>query len=418
MALGLNPSNKIANLLVLRKKVLKMPKAYTKQNGKNAFIPDEKRFLFNVDTLYYSAFSVNYNEVMQDGLLLDLEVGKEHASKFEGDLHTIDVKLPRYNHNIIFEILPNGKTAYSYQIRNEDFAFYFAKENSGSNFPIYVQLNQFKLWKDGVVNAYMETLEILALLGFKVLQCKPSRIDLCCHSDQFQWLVTDLKKLSSPINTSQPDFFKLNPLTMEFETVMYGKRNYNQLRIYNKTTELFAKQKYHFLQVYEEYGLTGEVWNIEFEIHRKFLKNISVDGEKDFFDSMDNLISEKGLSILWTEMTNNRFSHSSPFWKTLQKGDKQKFYSTNSYMTRIKDIDDSKDREASQILGRLKKFVLNKEENDLNTAIKEFLTYCYEEKEDKINEFEDIVKIKKQKFVAKEINNLLDKKKPNSKELD
>ena len=370
-----------------------MPKNYTRPNGKTNMIPDPKRFLYNVDTLYYSATAENFSAVMDNGFRELMEEMKEKAGRFEDEQFTISINLPNYQNEIALAVQPNGKTSYSYQVRNEDFAFYFMRHENEGTFPIYVQINQFKLWKDGVREAYQESLYILAELGFYVSGAKPSRIDLCCHSDQWQWLATDLKKFEFPKGMYHPDYFRFDVNTMKFETVMFGNRSRNQMRLYNKSAELFAKKKYHFLDVYKrEFGIDDvndldTVWNIEFEMHRKFLKEFVVDGQQGFFDSMDNLLSQDGLNLLWSEMTKKRFIHHSPFWRQLQKGDKKKFFSTNKYMDRVKDIDDSLDRETSQVFGRLQKFAVNKdiEENyEFDEAQNTFINHAelYIEKND------------------------------------
>lgn len=407
-----------------------MPANYTKKNGSNAGRRvDPKRFLFNVDTLYYSALASNYDEVMADGLMNNLQMGREQAEKFENEKHIISINLPRYENPLSFEILGKGKTAYSYQIRNEDYAFYFVRQQHEDNFPIYVQINQFKLWQMGVIDSYIESLHILAELGFEIDTCKPSRIDLCCHSDQFQFSTNDLLKLKTPKGLNDPDFQKLNLFENTFETVYYGTRGNYMLRIYNKSKELLAKNKYHFLQVYEEHGLTDDVWNVEFELSRKFLKNLEVDDEPDFFDDMDNLLSPRGLSTLWTNLTTEKFKMVKnleddtmiPYWRVLAEGNesgsngKSVFYQNNSYMCRVKDIDDSLHREIAQITGRLQKFVLNQElpegAEPFNYAVQRYYQMTKEEHSDKVIEFADRVSDKQSKYAAHEINALINSKK-------
>ncbi|MCY8546429.1 hypothetical protein [Bacillus vallismortis] len=405
-----------------------MPHSYTKKNG-SSFKPDPSRFLFNVDTLYYSCLPKNYDQVMNDWLLQELSEGRELAEKFTESKRTISLKLPKYENELLFEIEGKGKTAYSYQIRNQDFAFYFARRSDNDNYPIFVHINQFKLWQLGVIEAYMESLEIIALLGFVIETCKPSRIDLCCHTDQFQFTITDLQKhFKTPPNTKKNGLWGVDFDSLSFETVAFGNRSNYQIRIYNKSSELMVKQKYHFLQVYEEYGLTNNVWNIEFELSRKFLKNIEVNGEKNFFDDMDNLLSEKGLSILWTELTTNKFkmlkskekadSPLLPLWKVLASGNKGKngksvFFQTNEYMSRVKEIDDSLPRELKQITGRYKKFAKNEPIPEgvepLNFAMTRYYKMILEEHPELIKKFAEEVKKEQSLYVDQDINKLIKK---------
>jgi hypothetical protein len=407
-----------------------MPNNFTKPNGTNKngkpqFKINKDNFLYNVDTLYYSAYAENFNEVMNSGFRDFLEGGKENAQKFESKL-SFGLDLHKYNYPVTFDIEGFGKTTYSYQIRNEDYAFYFMKEYDERNsaYPIYVQINQFKLWSDGVLNAYMETQEILYLLGFKVTSNKPSRIDLCCHSDQFKWTVPDLRKFKLPPAMKNPSFEHLDVDTLEFETVYYGTRGRLQMRIYNKSVELLDKNKFHFIELYEKHGLNPrEVWNVEFEVHRDYLKNLCVNGEKGFYDEMDNLLSDVGLSTLWTHLTRDKFYHDSVFWRTMSEGGLlaphklsdgdskfvSRFYQSNAYLDRLKDIDDSKEREVAQIRGRLQKLILNKDVefgSELNEAIKEFLAMVFDYEEKKGISFIDDLYRKRSKFVNQELNNL------------
>jgi uncharacterized protein YoxC len=417
-----------------------LPQNYTLSNGKKSTVPDPKRFLFNVDTLYFTVNVEDYNYTMNTGmrLLETLEQGHEYALRNEGLNDVVSLKLPRYEEKIEFKIMSFGKKVYRYQLRNQDFAIYFmSTHDENSNFPIFVEINQFKLWQLGVIDAYLESLEILALLGFNVISCKPSRIDLCCHTDQFDFRMSDFKKVKSPPNMPINSVIRPDYIEDTFQTVYWGNRNYYQLRIYDKSTELFKKNKFHFLQIYEKYGLDqSKVWNIEFELSRKFLKNVKVDGESNFFDDVDNLISEKGLSALWTELTSNKFSMLRnldkkdsllPFWRIILAGNKGEngksvFHQTNDYMSRVKEIDDSIEGEIAQIFGRLTKFAVADEipegVDEFNYSVSKFYELAHEYMKEKNKDFSELVDSKRRLYVSKEINSLVKKNSPSLNEKD
>jgi hypothetical protein len=399
-----------------------MPSNYTKpngkKNGKTMYKPDPNRFIFNVDTLWFTIDIDNYDEVMDSGLKQVLMEGRESLA--DGDEpHVIEIDLRGYENNLLFEIGGGQKPVYAYQIRNEDYAFYFTKrKREDKTFPVKVQINQFKLWDKGAIDAYIEAIYILGQLGFICGQAKANRIDLCCHSDQFIWKLDDLKDFKYPENIAKdnkPNWQRLDPETGEFETVYYGDRSRLQLRIYNKSKEIKDKQKFYFNQIYEQKGIDPEkVWNIEFELHRDILKEYvhPTTGENGYFDDLENLLSVEGLSYLWTHLTLYKFGHDTPFWKRLRKGDPKKFIETKDYILTTKDIDSSKMREVAQIRGRLMKLVLTEDNevgSELNEAIKQFINLVDYYEDEKEKDFEKDLNRRRQKYVDAQINGLVKK---------
>ena len=391
-----------------------MPEMYTKNNGSNRgkkrFCPDPNRFLFNVDTLWYTYDADNFDDVMQDWLSERLQNGKEVAEEGEGTDY-IQVDIERYDYPVTFSVEAHGQAPiYAFQIRNQDMAIYFARRrrNDGT-FPVKVQINQFKLWELGVQDAFLESLEVLTALGFMYEAAKPNRIDLCVHSDQFKWTLDDLKALEYPRNVAddnKPNFVKLDPCTGEFETVYYGDRSRCQLRLYNKSVEITKKKKEYFREIYERNGMDPEnVWNIEFELHRDYLKGFSnkETGETNIFDSMDFLLRLDGLSLLWTHLTSEKFIHDSAFWKQVAKGDPNKFVQCKNFIFRLKDIDTTKEREIAQIRGRLQKLVLNEElpeDSDfMIEAMKIFTNMFHDYEEEKEKDFEEDVLKKRREYM-------------------
>ncbi|MNT11334.1 hypothetical protein D3C72_1462080 [compost metagenome] len=173
-------------------------------------------------------------------------------------------------------------------------------------------------------------------------------------------------------------------MTGEFETVYYGDRSRLQLRLYNKSLEIDKKKKDYFKKIYEDKGMdSGKVWNVEFEVHRDYLKNFACEetGETGIFDTMDFLLRLDGLSLLWTHLT-QKFTHGSAFWKLVQQGDPNRFVECKNHIFRLKDIDTTKIREIAQIRGRLQKLVLNEDLPDgadfMNEAIKIFISMVHD----------------------------------------
>jgi hypothetical protein len=400
-----------------------VPQNYTRAHGsvrgKKRFIPDSSHFLFNVDTLWYTFDADNYDGVMGDmlnpdeakrhGLAETLERGKTVAEGTTSKDY-IQVKLERYENPFILEIHAGGQApVYAYQIRNEDMAIYFARRrrNDGT-YPVKVQINQLKLWELGAQEAYEESLAVLAELGFTFAASKPSRIDLCVHSDQWRWNYEDFEHFEYPRNFAEdnhPTYVKLDKKTGEFGTVYFGDRTRLQLRIYNKSKEVEDKQKYYFRELYEKHGMdVNGVWNHEFEVHRSYLRDFADEStvQTRVFDSMDYLLYEGGLSMLWTHLV-SRFVHTTAFWKTLQKGDANKFVNCKNYLFRLKDIDTTEMREVAQIRGHLQKLILKEnipKGSDMKMeAIKKFCSLCTDYEKYKEKNFESEVYRKRRKYM-------------------
>lgn len=384
-----------------------MPQKYTKPKGKSQFMPDSNKFLYNIDTFWYNVDAKNYQNVMDDGFRELLRSAREHLMDTD-ESKTIEIKLSQYESPIIFEIKSGQPPLYQYSIRNEDIAIYFSKnERKNGQFPMKVQINQFVLWEKGLHDAYQETLLILAGLGFHYSVSKLNRVDFAVHSDQWLWNLDDLKKFDYPRNAENdnfPNFFRLSPETGGFETVYYGDRTRCQLRIYNKSKEAKDKQKEYFLKMYERLGMDKDnVWNVEIECRRNFIKECVDMNGINLFDDLDKVFAENGLSQLWTFLM-DRYNHNSSFWTQLKKGKEGIFEDCVGHLDRVKDIDSSLEREVAQIRGRLQKFVLNEDVSDSGQAINNFFDMMVDYEEKKGKSFVDDVRKKKQKFLSYQIN--------------
>lgn len=398
-----------------------MPVNYTKKNGKRSdgeqrFIPDPKKYLYNIDTFWFNCRSYYYQEVMDTGLRDKLVAGR-HAVMDEGfENDVIELKIPNYENPIKFKVMGGNPPAYSYSIRNDSMAIYFRKNEVEEGSLMRVQINQFILWEKGFERAYNESLQVLKALGFVPYDTKFNRIDFAVHSDQFKWTLEDLKTLSYPTNFAKdnyPGFHRLNPLTGNFETMYHGDRTRLYLRIYDKSKEILAKQKFYFNEIYEKMNMDKEnVWNFEIEVRRPYLRDLSEydEGTDDFlrlFDNVEYCIQNDGISRLWTHLI-KKYHHDSAHFKVLAAGDPYKFQMVNDYNIEImKDVDANYQREVNQILGRLMLGVMDKEDYSLDSAI-EFFKETYlgraEEGEDMDEIFKQKVEDKKAAIQNEAIN--------------
>lgn len=391
-----------------------MPSAYTSKNGKDKkgnqrYKPDAGKYLYNIDTLWLNADSINFDEVMGDGLRERLNDGREYYHD-HGEHLTIDLKLAGYENPVAFKVMPGEPPLYQYSIRNDDVAIYFSKKRREDNtYPMKIQINQFILWDKGVEKAYFESLCILSAMGFVPGATKLNRVDFAVHSDQWKWNLKDLEKLDYPRNIAddnKPNFFRLDPLTGDFQTVYYGDRTRCQLRIYNKSIEAKKKKKQYFIDLYEKLGMDKDnVWNVEIEVRRPFIKECTDFNGDKLFDDFELVLKENRLADLWSHLM-MMYNHASPHWKTLSDGAAQKgFYKVQGFeLLREKDIDSNFEREIAQIAGRLKLAVLNEENFSFKNAIDIFEKKYNEQLERKNKTWDEEVDKKKRLIQNAEIN--------------
>ena len=397
-----------------------MPINYTATKGKQAF-PDKSKYLFNIDTLWLNIDSHYYDKVMDLGLREKLLSGRESLAD-SGKNQIISVKLEGYENEIKFEIAGAQPPQYQYSIRNDSMAIYFSKNHRENGSSMKIQINQFVLWEKGVERAYDEAKEVLKSLGFLPHSPKLNRVDFACHSDQFTWNLADFQKFEYPRNIkddNKPNFMKLDPSTGEFGTVYYGSRERLALRIYNKSKEIKDKRKEYFNEIYREHDMDiDNIWNIEFECRRPFLKDLKNDDETftDVYENFDLCLESDGLSRLWSLLM-DKYSHNSAHWKLLAKGDKQRFKQIKQYnLTVKKDIDSNWFREFAQIRGRLMTAVLGEEDYTFENALEIFKNTLYEkERDEEIPYWHEDVAAKKSFILSNEINRTIKKDLPKRK---
>lgn len=397
-----------------------MPTTYTKKKGDRLF-PDYNKYLFNIDTLWLNIDSFHYEQVMDYGIRDLLIEGREHLSD-TGEHLTIPITLDGYENDIHFEIQGAQPPQYSYSIRNKSMAVYFSKHVREDSSPMKIQINQFVLWEKGVEKAYEEAKDVLRSMGFLPHTAKLNRIDFACHSDQFKWNLTDLQQFKYPKNIAddnKPNFVKLCPTTLDFETVYFGDRERLLLRIYNKSKEIRNNNKDYFNDMYRKQGMDiHNIWNVEFEIRRKFLKDLKKkDGDefKPYFNDFDKCLAEDGLSRLWsylmTKYTLQGKNGTSQHWQMISKGDEKKFKEIANFNLKVeKDIDSNFDREIAQIAGRLMTGVLSEEDYSLDNAIEKFKDKLLNlEMNEKRKAWHEIVEKKKAMIHSKIINRTITK---------
>ena len=155
-------------------------------------------------------------------------------------------------------------------------------------FPIILRIKSEYLWAVGYENAWKNFKNFFEKYIGNILSQQVSRADLCCHTDNMVLTFED-------DDTFKGNFFSNEVVTYRRKVsgMNFGSRNTGRIycRIYNKTLEVTQKrQKVGFYQIWKNYGLDIEnIWNVEFELKRDFLRRISVNTVEDLFDSLKTI---------------------------------------------------------------------------------------------------------------------------------
>lgn len=236
-----------------------------------------------VDTLHLSIY-VQWSELWNQQLF-DLEVAKEKASGTVG--------LPMNGGR--FLILPGGKPpSYRFHLQYPEFQLYLSisREPEGKTPNVYGSIGSKCLWLGSVGEAVALIVNEIVLLGGKVLSVKPSRCDLAADFRIPGGLSLDfLRSHRVPPHVKTSHHETGNRL----ETFYHGaKKSPIQLRLYDKGLEVErGGTKLWFRDIWKVDSLE-DVWRVEFQIRRKFLKDCRI-------NSIDDLV--KSLGGMWEYLT-------------------------------------------------------------------------------------------------------------------
>ncbi|MCT4606656.1 MAG: hypothetical protein N4A64_11235 [Marinisporobacter sp.] len=238
--------------------------------------------LSNIDSIFFSIDVSNYEEKNAD-LLQKLEEGKEQA---KADTQTDKIIILGDKN---FELLPNGARFHAYILHNDTLELKLAQNRSknGNNYPVSVRIKSLFLWEKGFIDAYMEVIEYLkTIIKGEFIAEKISRADLCCHTDSLKfYTLCDIYE-SWKGNFRKVEYFTYNRKTTGFTFGSFKEKNV-MCRVYDKTLEITTSNKTWFKEIWLKEGMDIEnIWNVEFQVGRKFFKNYGVESVQDFILKM------------------------------------------------------------------------------------------------------------------------------------
>ncbi len=275
----------------------------------------------NIDTLVLNFDITNYDLAIVK-FIKELEEAKDLARTYlyENSNDISNVILG----NIQFQVLPNGARSYAYLLQNDRLRVSLAKGRSKSptTFPVVVTYTSALLWEKGL-NAYFYAYDWLVNTFGEVKTTMVSRADFCLHTDKIALNIMDLDRFVGKFRKDS-----LHRLDRKVETVYLGSGSTQTVmcRIYNKSREVLEKRnKLWFFDIWLANDLDiTKVWNVEFELHRKFFREIEISTFDDLIDNIkgiwDYLTKEWLRYVDETTATRLERCNSKEEWKLIQQG--------------------------------------------------------------------------------------------------
>lgn len=249
---------------------------------------DIKNFkkLGGIDSLYFF-FESNEN---YDDLYLDIKDQIENAkadllrNEIIADNNCIFVRIKDIN----LQYLGNKEGFYWLRDENHIFRIGFKDKNKNNGLHnIRVQLEGNGIYTFGI-NSIIKFLEKRILEGYITNYTPISRADLNCFV-QYDLGFIDKTMFS----TRKRKYSTINEIgtANETQTIYVGKPPF-KLRIYNKSLEMKNSKKFDVMREYflnNGFDLEKTIFNIEFEMHRLYLRTFEIDDIKDLFPNVEVL---------------------------------------------------------------------------------------------------------------------------------
>lgn len=283
-------------------------KEFDSDNRTFWFDMKQKKFLHNIDTLYYTVKLTNdFTKDTSDTNVLSFinEFDKKKKTKYYTD--TIPVSIPKVDCINFWPNLTFGFYNIWFEVPEQFdiiFATYVPCGPSGvSQTPeITVQIRSYPLWIYGPVIAYEKSIEVVKALceyfGFEILEVKENRFDFCWHTNYIQ----NPEQYFNPWNLSKMivSQFKRGELSWAYKAkdeiepdyLRHGKRGGKVFqRIYLKTKEVVERgYKPWFLKIWQLNGLISryDLYVLEETYQEKNWNNINLNRLKFYVEHGSN----------------------------------------------------------------------------------------------------------------------------------
>lgn len=278
-----------------------------------------------IDTLYYFAKSGGYYKEFYTDILNQINIKKQEFESLNYAYQESDIIVKINDIDIKF----SGKARDGFLWFNHEFfriGFKDAEKNKNIN-DICVQLNAVGIYTLGL-SSLIEYVNKVFLDGATLDENNfpITRIDVNMFiQHSFNYLTKEMivsKKKNHEKNLGE------RSSGYELETYYVGKKPF-RLRIYNKQIELKGARDTKRELMYNHFGVNGldinePIWNVEFEMHREFLKNYGIDTIEDALKRSNSLfkiacelvrlIDISSISDKQLNSKNRRLADTLPIW--------------------------------------------------------------------------------------------------------
>lgn len=301
-----------------------------------------------------------------------------------------------------FEVKANGSNGYAYILHNHLLEIRIAKYRSPNenNYPIFIHLKADLLWEKGPQQAWTWLTTWIKNNFGEITADKLNRVDLCCHTDKIALNTEHIERFKGRYTT-----YTIHMAGKECTGFEFGSRKTGTIkaRIYNKTKEVIEKKtKLWFFDIWAKNNLNpNNVWNIEFELHRTFFKEIEIESCQELFKNLKPIW--KYLTCNWLvmiDLTDPRPDRcqTNQEWKELQESFNR--FQGKGQITRKKQADCQIETLIASGMGYISSYsaltgLINPEE-----AVKSLLDYGLQKLRRRGKDFSSIVKTKAGLFVG------------------
>lgn len=341
----------------------------------------------NIDTLIVNVRLEHYEYHMKDLFALLEEKKKkaaENMQKYNSCHELVEIN------SITFEVLPNGSRGHAYILSGEMIKIEVARYARADRYPLRITFRSEYLWSAGPKQAWQEIALWLSALG-PIAQTQISRVDLCAHTDEIDWN----NKLSCFKGRQTTDC--LHREHKQITGYSFGSRDSKiYTRIYNKNLEITKSRKDWFEEIWNRNGRLGrDVWNVEFELHRDYFREVEIETVEDLFESLTSIwtyLTESYLVLTNRDRSRLKRSTTHQGWIALQSAfDK---FGGFSYIERKKVIKAQADSLIPQMAGTITSYIARQgsgiiDIEDIITELAVTIPKHYKEKHQK--ELEDVM---------------------------
>lgn len=305
--------------------------------------------LGNIDTLIVS-FDIADYEKNNLALFSKLDKAKEEAASLAKDLTAKDV-IVELNY-VDMKIMGNGKQGYSYLLHNDLLEVNIARFRSKIEtfYPVRIRFKSEYIWSCGLKNCWSFIERWTRELFGEITDVKIGRVDPCCHTDIIN---LQLEKMAYFKGSYRNQNIHLSD--RKVSSMNFGSRKSSVYsRIYDKILEVnVTRKKTWFYDIWNSYKMdVNNIWNVEFEIHREFLKEKQINDFTDLYESLKTLW--RYLTGQWIVMIKNNNKRTDrcltdPIWEEIQTAfDK---YEDKPLIDRAKQLDYDAKALVPQIIG-------------------------------------------------------------------